>query len=78
MDKIDLVIVPGVAFDEDLNRIGFGKGYYDRILYRLSSRAKKVAVAHDFQVLNSIPSEEHDVKMDIIVTEKRVIGATLQ
>ena len=70
MEEIDLVIVPGVVFDKNLNRIGFGKGYYDRILSKVKASAKKVAVAHEFQVLNSIPTEEHDIKMDMIITEE--------
>jgi 5-formyltetrahydrofolate cyclo-ligase len=71
-EEIDLAIIPGVVFDKSLNRIGFGKGYYDRILNKLKLSAKKVAVAHEFQVLESIPNEEHDVKMDMIITEKSV------
>lgn len=70
IEDIDLVIVPGVVFDKNLNRIGFGKGYYDRVLNNMRSDAVKLAVAHEFQVLESIPSEEHDVKMDMVITEK--------
>lgn len=70
---IDLVIVPGVIFDKNLNRIGFGKGYYDKILNQLKPSAKKLAVAHEFQVLEKIPTEEHDVKMDMIITEKSIL-----
>lgn len=70
IEEIDLVIVPGVVFDKQLNRIGFGKGYYDKILVKLKPSAVKMAVAHEFQVLESIPTEEHDIKMDIIITEK--------
>lgn len=72
VEDIDLVIVPGVVFDKNLNRIGFGKGYYDRILNKLKPSAKRLAVAHEFQVLESIPTEDHDVKMDMIVTEKNI------
>jgi len=72
IEEIDLVIVPGVVFDKNLNRIGFGKGYYDKILNLLKPSAKKVALAHDFQVLKNIPAEEHDVKMDIIITENTI------
>lgn len=72
IEEIDLVIVPGVVFDKNLNRIGFGKGYYDRILCKLKPSVKKVAVAHEFQVLESIPTEDHDVKMDMIITEKNI------
>ena len=71
-EEIDLVIVPGVVFDKSLNRIGFGKGYYDRILNKLKPSSKKVAVAHEFQVLESIPNEEHDIKMDMLITEKGI------
>lgn len=74
VEKIDLVIVPGVVFDNNLNRIGYGKGYYDRILSSVRPDVKKVAIAHDFQVLDSIPKGEHDIKMDMIITEKRVIA----
>lgn len=73
IEEIDLVIVPGLVFDKNLNRIGFGKGYYDRILNKLKASARKVAVAHDFQVLEEIPAEEHDVKMDMIITEKSIM-----
>lgn len=68
----DLVVVPGVVFDKNLNRIGFGKGYYDRILINLNHEAKKIAIAYDFQVLDEIPAEKHDVKVDIIITEKQI------
>jgi 5-formyltetrahydrofolate cyclo-ligase len=69
--QIDLVIVPGTAFDERGHRIGKGKGYYDRFLSGVA--AKKIALAFEFQVLSKIPCEEHDIKMDYIITEKRVI-----
>lgn len=71
-EEFDLVVVPGVVFDRNLNRIGFGKGYYDRILCSLKNGAKAVAVAYDFQVLDEVPSEQHDVKMDMIITEKNI------
>ncbi|WP_326911405.1 5-formyltetrahydrofolate cyclo-ligase [Sedimentibacter sp. MB31-C6] len=69
---IDLIIVPGVVFDRKLNRIGFGKGYYDRILSKKRSDTKAIAIAYEFQVLNEIPHEEHDIKMDMIVTEEKI------
>lgn len=68
--EIDLVIVPGVAFDRKGNRTGYGKGYYDRFLKDMS--ALKIGVCHSFQLLDEIESEEHDVKMDMIVTEREV------
>ncbi len=71
-EEFDLVVVPGVVFDKNLNRIGFGKGYYDRILSRLKPSAKAVAVAYEFQVLDEVPSEIHDIKMDMILTEQNI------
>lgn len=66
-NEIDLVIVPGVAFDREGNRIGFGKGYYDRFLK--GYRGKKAALCYDFQIVEKIESEEHDEKVDIIISE---------
>jgi len=56
-----------VAFDIHGNRIGYGRGYYDRLLKKMAG--VKVGVAYDFQVLEKIPSEKHDVGMDIIATD---------
>lgn len=65
--EIDLVIVPGSVFDESNNRIGYGKGCYDRFLPLLRAGVSKIALAYDFQVLKSIPSDPSDVKMDGIL-----------
>ena len=70
--KFDLIVVPGVAFDKNLNRMGYGKGYYDRILNQRRKDCKAIAVAHEFQVLQEIPTEEYDIKMDMIITEKSI------
>lgn len=67
----DLVVVPGVAFGLCMHRIGYGKGYYD--CYLRFSPALRVGLCYDFQVLESLPSHEDDERMDIIVTEKRII-----
>jgi 5-formyltetrahydrofolate cyclo-ligase len=69
VEDIDLIIVPGVVFDEKLNRIGFGKGYYDKVLIRKRESTPAIAIAYEFQVLDEIPHEAHDVKMDFIITE---------
>lgn len=66
--KIDAVIAPGVAFGRDFNRVGFGGGYYDKFLREAESL--KIGVCHAFQLVEEIDAEEHDVKMDIIVTEE--------
>lgn len=69
--KVDLVIVPGVAFDRKMNRLGRGKGYYDRFLQKMS--APKVGICFDLQLKNQIPSDDRDVKMDYIVSENEII-----
>lgn len=65
-DEIELVVVPAVAYDERGNRLGRGKGFYDRLL--ASTRATKVGVAFDFQVVEILPVEEHDVPMDLVIS----------
>lgn len=65
LDCIDLVLVPGVAFDREGNRLGRGKGYYDKILRGIS--AWKIGIGFDFQVLDHIPVEAFDVKMDEVI-----------
>ncbi len=70
--EFDLIVTPGVVFDRDLNRVGFGKGYYDRILSQKRKDAKAVAIAYEFQVLDEVPAEQHDVKMDMIITEENI------
>jgi 5-formyltetrahydrofolate cyclo-ligase len=62
---IDLVVVPGIAFDREKRRLGRGKGYYDKFLPSL--RAYKAGVCFDFQVLDNIPSDAHDVRMDEVI-----------
>jgi 5-formyltetrahydrofolate cyclo-ligase len=71
-ERPDIVIVPGIAFDLGLNRIGFGGGYYDRFLE--GTGAYKIGVCFDYQIIENLESDSHDVPMDIIVTEKRIIG----
>lgn len=65
------VLVPGVAFDEKGNRIGYGGGYYDRF-FEKEPEHLKVGYAFDFQVFEEIPSEEHDGRMDQVITENGV------
>ena len=68
---IDTIVVPGVAFDIDGHRLGYGHGFYDKLLKRLT--AVKIGLAYDLQLLEKLPRESHDERMDIIVTESRVI-----
>jgi len=72
-EKIDLVLVPGLAFDWHGNRIGFGKGYYDRFLPQLRKDAWVVGVAFACQVFEQIPAEAHDYRMSLLVTEEGLL-----
>ena len=72
LESLDLVIVPGIAFDTSGVRIGYGKGHYDRALLEL--KCPIVAFAYEQQVTDgAIPAEAHDVRVTAIVTEKRII-----
>ena len=71
----DLVLVPLVAFDNSLNRIGYGKGYYDRFLKKHKKNKKNpltIGLAFSFQKYKKIPTSKHDVKLDYILTEKGI------
>jgi len=70
-DKIDLIIVPGIAFDRKGQRLGRGKGYYDRFLPK--TKSTKIGICFDFQLFDQIPVDKWDVKMDIIVSENELI-----
>ncbi len=71
VDEIEAVVVPGVAFDTEGNRVGYGLGYYDKFLK--TTRAKKIALAYEIQVIDKIRATENDVPMDYIITEEKVI-----
>ena len=70
-EELDLVILPGIAFDEKGNRLGYGKGYYDKFLKNV--KAPCVALAYELQIVPQIPRDSQDVPVQVIVTEKRVI-----
>ena len=74
----DLIMVPLVAFDNSLNRIGYGKGYYDRSLRKINKEKKNVislGIAYSFQKCKKIPTNKHDFKLDYIFTEKGIINS---
>lgn len=73
IDRIDIALIPGIAFDEKGGRIGIGDGFYDRLIPKLPATTRKVALALDNQVVSHIPMESHDKHVDIIITEKRII-----
>ncbi|MDP6139297.1 MAG: 5-formyltetrahydrofolate cyclo-ligase [Candidatus Woesearchaeota archaeon] len=74
IENVDLVIIPGIVFDQNGHRIGYGYGYYDRFLKKLDKNVVKIGFGFEFQIVDKIPEEKHDVPVDIMVTEKRVIN----
>jgi 5,10-methenyltetrahydrofolate synthetase len=67
-DEVGVWIIPGLAFTTDGNRLGYGGGWYDRLLAAASESARKIGVAHEFQIVDDLPHEPHDVRMDGIIT----------
>jgi 5-formyltetrahydrofolate cyclo-ligase len=72
LDAIDVIVVPGAAFDEQGNRLGYGAGFYDKLLSEF--KRLTIAVAFDSQIVSAVPAAAHDIPIKKIVTEKRVIG----
>ncbi len=72
----DVLIIPGIAFDRQYNRLGYGKGHFDKFLSKgekLGYQPLKIGVCFDFQLQDSLPVEEHDEKMDVIITETMIL-----
>lgn len=72
-DLIDVCIVPGVSFDYNKDRLGFGKGYYDKFLSSLNPNTLKIGVCFDEQLVKKLPLEPHDVRMDLVITDKQIL-----
>jgi len=72
---IPLFLVPGLAFDTAGRRLGYGLGFYDRAFAAAAPGAIKIGLAFDLQIIESVPADAHDVPMDFVVTEDRVIPA---
>ncbi len=73
IDRIDIAIIPGIAFDEKGGRIGSGEGYYDYLMPKLPVTTRKVALAYEHQIIPAVPSEPHDKPVDIIISDKRIV-----
>lgn len=71
-EKIDCVITPGLAFDAEYNRLGKGGGYYDKFLSR-AVNAKKIALAYDCQLVEKVPIEPNDLKVDAVITPTKIL-----
>ena len=71
----DIIFVPLVAYDDDLNRLGYGGGFYDRYLKKITKIKKilKIGLAFSYQELKKIPINKHDMKLDLIITDKKII-----
>ena len=71
----DVIFVPLVAYDNDLNRLGYGGGFYDRYLKKITKIKKilKIGLAFSYQELKKIPINKHDMKLDLIITDKKII-----
>ncbi len=70
-ESIDVFAVPALAFDKKGGRVGFGKGYYDKLLS--AAKGVKVGLLYDFQLVEDLPKEKHDILMDFLITEEQVI-----
>lgn len=71
--NFDLILIPGLAFDRKGNRIGYGGGYYDKYLSQIKEENNKIVLAYDFQVVDSIKNEVHDIKVNYIITNNKFI-----
>ena len=71
----DVILVPLLAFDKNLNRVGYGGGFYDRYIQKIKKKKKflLIGLAYSFQRVKRVPTNEHDMKLDFIVTEKNVV-----
>ena len=71
----DVILVPLVAFDNNLNRLGYGGGYYDRVIKKLSKKKKilKIGLAFSIQKINNVPVTRHDKKLDHIITDQYIL-----
>jgi len=73
-ENIELMILPGIAFDLTGNRIGRGLGYYDNFLKKISPSAKLIALAFEMQIVKKVPAGKDDIPVHKIITEKRIIN----
>jgi len=71
--ELDLIVLPGVAFDRRGHRLGYGKGFYDRALKTAGDRGRRVGLAYDYQLVDQLPVFEHDMQLDLLVTETQVL-----
>ena len=73
LDIVDLMFVPGIAWDRDGYRLGWGRGYFDRVIKRLPPHVRSVGLAFNLQLINRVPRDQFDLPVDMVVTESRVV-----
>lgn len=73
INDVEVVIIPGACYDETGNRVGYGGGYYDRLLAEIDNAVPIIAPAYEEQIVAEVPAEPHDRKVNIIVTDRRII-----
>jgi len=71
---IELAIIPGVGFDEDFNRLGYGGGFYDRFMSSLDKKVLKISLCFEVQIIENVPICNYDKKIDMIITEERILS----
>lgn len=76
IESLDIIIIPGLAFDRFGYRLGYGRGYFDRILAGVDSK-KVIGLAFDLQIIDKLPAQPHDIRVGAIVTESGVIECNL-
>ncbi len=74
-DAVEWVLVPGVAFDRECRRLGYGGGYYDRLLASIAASAPRIAGAFELQIVERVPATQHDLGVDAVVTEQRTLAS---
>jgi len=71
IEDLDIIVLPGLAFDKDLMRLGYGGGFYDKFLS--NKNCLKIGLCHNFQIIDKVPIWDNDEKIDILITEKQII-----
>ena len=71
----ECILIPGVGFDRQGFRLGFGGGYYDRLLARVGPKTRTIGLAYDYQILDALPRDTHDQSVQVVCTDKEVIWA---
>lgn len=74
IDELDIILAPGVAFDHSCYRLGYGGGFYDQLLAKKRKEVPVIALAFNLQVIEKVPTEPHDIQLDMVITESEVIS----